>query len=190
MKNQARKSDESGRRRWTTRTASLLAVGMWLVITSWVMAGCSKPAQKPDQVAMVVVEGEAPMEVKTSLRGEVPIGLSTEIKLQITAAPELTWASTTVRGVKGISLTKGEPQAYEPGRDGRVQSRSVYVVAGLGSHGLVAVDVSWRRPGDNGTMSATLAFPIHAAGATLKTPPIGRLEKGPDGVPVQVMPSK
>ncbi len=111
-----------------------------------------------------------------------------EVQFTFEATMPLAALTTAIRGVDGLQVSGGEVRVHGAQTAGApsVHPFSLRVPATVS--GLLAIDVRWSQGGD--MRGATLAVRVGAKGAQPKVEKLGRIESGPDGQPVQVMPAE
>ncbi len=135
----------------------------------------------------LATDGRAPVHVATSPLTSVVAGRATQVRVAITADAGVSSLTTTLRGVRGVVVQGGGPQTLDIARSGRVQQRLVTVTGPAQARGYLVVDVAWAAAQQ--PRSGTTSFAVAVGAAPAALPALGRLEQGPRGTPVQVMPA-
>lgn len=142
--------------------------------------GASRPAQGG--------KVRAPIDVTSSVEGEVPSGVPFSVTLAVTPHEACQSLTTRVRGLDGV-VVEGEAVSHGPCVAGTPVTQGARVRVPDGTAGYLVLDVSLERL-DGRRITDARSFELHRSEATQSKRTPGNLTYDAQGRPIQVMPAE
>ena len=148
--------------------------------------GHATAARHPEFGVRAAASPSIPIAMYASLSGVIEAGKAVPVRLTVQTDAEVKLLGVDVSGIKGVRAERLSGPTAVHGQPGRyVLELRVKADEGVAGYATLLT----RYDVGHGEQSHPFAFKYFAKGATVSTPPIGRIVRGDKGTKVQVMPA-